>query len=83
MKHKQFLLTALLLVPLAASPAAEIITPVPGSAEWTRCNLFNDPSAAWNAVAAGEERPLPLRSLTPPVLLSKCVALMKRCRDGQ
>ncbi|MEI7731856.1 MAG: right-handed parallel beta-helix repeat-containing protein [Verrucomicrobiota bacterium] len=69
MKHKLTLLTTLLLAPLGALHTAETVTPVPGSAEWTRCNLFNDPSAAWNAVAAGAESPLPLRSLITPVLL--------------
>jgi hypothetical protein len=68
MKHTITLLTALLLPPLATA-AAETVTPVPGSAEWTRCNLFNDPRTAWSAVTAGAEQPLPLRSLNPPVLL--------------
>ncbi|MCC6354544.1 MAG: right-handed parallel beta-helix repeat-containing protein [Verrucomicrobiae bacterium] len=69
MKPTLTLLASLLLAPLAALYAAEIVTPVPGSAEWTRCNLFNDSNAAWTAVAAGSGQPLPLRSLTPPVLL--------------
>jgi len=69
MKCAIILFAALLLTPLAALRAAEIVTPVAGSAEWTRCNLFNDSHAAWTAVAAGAEQPLPLHSLTPPVLL--------------
>lgn len=69
MKPALAVITALLLAALAALSAAEIVTPVPGSAEWTRCNLFNDSNTAWNAVAAGADQPLPLRGLTPPVLL--------------
>ena len=38
-------------------------------AEFTRCNQFDDWEAAWAAVAAGGETPLPLHSLVPPVLL--------------
>jgi len=69
MKHTLRLLTALLLAPQATLNGVEMVAPVPGSAEWTRSNLFNDSSTAWNAVAAGAEQPLPLRSLVPPVLL--------------
>lgn len=49
--------------------AAETVTPVPGSAEWTRCNCFNDPKATWDAVKGGADAPIELRSLIPPVLL--------------
>ena len=39
------------------------------AAELTRCNGFNDGKVAWAAVAAGADRPIALRSLTPEVLL--------------
>ena len=38
-------------------------------AELTRCNGFNDAVVAWTAVADGGDHPIPLRGLTPPVLL--------------
>ena len=40
-----------------------------GSVELTRCNGFNDPQVAWDAVASGSEEPMPLRGLVPPMLL--------------
>jgi len=49
--------------------ASESVAPAPGSAELTRCNLFNDAAVAWEAVKGGAEQPLPLRSLAPPMLL--------------
>jgi len=69
MKHILRLLTALLLAPQATLDGVEMVAPAPGSAEWTRSNLFNDSNTAWNAGVAGAEQPLPLRSLVPPVLL--------------
>ena len=63
------LLIALLLTPLAALYAADVptVAPMARSAELTRCNAFNDPEIAWQAVAAGAESPLV--GLVPPVLL--------------
>lgn len=60
---------ALLSVAGGAGRAAQAIAPVPGSAELTRCNGFNDAAVAWEAVRAGSQEPVALRSLTPPVLL--------------
>lgn len=46
-----------------ASTAGEKAMPL------TRCNDWDDAAKTWAAVAAGSDEPLPLRSLSPPVLL--------------
>jgi hypothetical protein len=46
-----------------------IIASQGSAAELTRCNGFNDGKVAWAAVAAGADKPIALRSLTPEVLL--------------
>ena len=60
------LIPALLLVADAADPP---IGKRSHEVELTRCNGFNDPDVAWAAVAAGADEPMPLRRMTPPVLL--------------
>jgi len=68
-KSAFYKLVGVLFAAMPAAMASEPVAPALKSAELTRCNGFNDPKAAWEAVAAGAEQPLPLRSLTPPVLL--------------
>ena len=59
-------LTTATALPLAALLCFGAVT---GGGELTRCNMFDDAATTWAAVRAGSDKPLPLRSLDPPVLL--------------
>jgi len=69
MDKSAFFTVVVLTAAISVGGASESVAPAPGSAELTRCNTFNDPKIAWEAVAAGAGEPLELRSLTPAVLL--------------
>jgi hypothetical protein len=62
-------LAAIAAVLAANAVASEAVAPLAGSVERTRCNDFNDAQVAWQMVASGSDRPLPLGPVQPPVLL--------------